>query len=141
MLMRYVVLLTFFLSLSACQRQDSTVEAPSKPEDHVVDQNLPESAVVEVRPLAELEAQLGVTNIMEGSILRDGTIILRRPTGQNSPLTGEWVEKDGSRFCNGYMTRVEGEDFCVSEIPEDWVPFEFDGQTYFVQPLADGSEH
>lgn len=59
---------------------------------------------------------------------------------QNSPLTGEWVEKDGSRFCNGYMTRVDSEDFCVSEIPEDWVPFEFEGQTYFVQPLADGSE-
>jgi hypothetical protein len=38
------------------------------------------------------------------------------------------------------MTLVESEEFCVSEIPEGWVPFTFEGQTYFVQPLADPSE-
>ena len=112
-LARNLILLTILLSLSACQHQNPSVES----------------------------SQLRVVTVIEGSVRRDGTIILREPTDRNSPLTGEWVEKDGSRFCNGYMTRAEGEAFCVSEIPEDWVPFEFEGQTYFVQPLADGTEY
>ncbi len=38
--------------------------------------------------------------------------------------------------CEHYLTRVETEDFCSEDIPPDWKPFEFDGQTYFVKPLA-----
>lgn len=50
---------------------------------------------------------------------------------------GEWVEKDGVLECEGYMTRRADQDYCAAEIPEDWVPFTFDGKEYYVQPLAE----
>lgn len=50
---------------------------------------------------------------------------------------GNWREENGSRFCDGYLTRFEDDDFCASEIPADWVPFQFEGETYYIQPLAD----
>ena len=50
--------------------------------------------------------------------------------------SGAWLELNGARICDGYMTRLESEDYCAATVPEDWRPFEFDGQTYFVQPLA-----
>ncbi len=49
---------------------------------------------------------------------------------------GNWVRRGGALVCEGYMTRYADEDFCASEVPEDWRPFELDGQTYYVQPLA-----
>ena len=49
---------------------------------------------------------------------------------------GNWVERDGARFCEGYLTRYADEDYCASDVPEDWRPFEFDGQTYYLQPLV-----
>ena len=51
--------------------------------------------------------------------------------------TGEWIEKDGMRVCDGYLTRFENEDYCAAEVPSDWQPFEFNGRTYYVQPLMD----
>jgi len=53
---------------------------------------------------------------------------------------GNWREADGSRICEGYMTRFEDEDYCASQIPEDWIPFQFDGETYYSQPLTDQSD-
>lgn len=38
--------------------------------------------------------------------------------------------------CEHYLTRVESEDFCSEEAPGDWESFEFEGETYFLQPLA-----
>lgn len=49
---------------------------------------------------------------------------------------GNWVERDGALICEGYLTRYADEDYCASEVPEDWQPFEFDGQTYYLQPLV-----
>ncbi len=51
-----------------------------------------------------------------------------------------WVERDGALVCEGYMTRYENEEFCSSEVPDDWRPFEFDGQTFYMQPLADSNQ-
>ncbi len=52
-------------------------------------------------------------------------------------LSGEWIEGDGVRVCDGYLTRFENEDYCAAEVPSDWQPFEFNGRTYYVQPLMD----
>ena len=49
-------------------------------------------------------------------------------------------EQNGARVCDGYMTRFDGEDFCSACPPEDWEPFTFDGQTYYIQPL-DGADN
>jgi hypothetical protein len=51
--------------------------------------------------------------------------------------SGEWVEKDGILVCDGFMTRRADQDYCSADIPEDWVPFTFEGKTYYVQPLVE----
>ena len=53
---------------------------------------------------------------------------------------GNWRYEDGARICEGYLTRYEDEDYCASEIPDDWEPFEYDGRTYYVQPLSGTEE-
>ncbi len=50
---------------------------------------------------------------------------------------GEWIEKDGMRVCDGYLTRFENKDYCAAEVPSDWQPFEFNGRIYYVQPLME----
>lgn len=57
-----------------------------------------------------------------------------------NPKSGEWLQKDGILMCKGYMNRRADLDYCSSGVPGDWVPFEFDGQTYFLQPLEGGAE-
>ena len=52
-------------------------------------------------------------------------------------MSGKWIEQDGVPMCDGYLTRVENEDYCEAQVPEDWQPFEFDGRTYFMIPLTD----
>jgi len=134
---QYVVFLIILLSLAACQRHDPAVEPLSKSEDPAAELKPGFSAGLEKDVLASLEAQLGVAKVLEGSVQSDGTLIFRDPPTRSPVLTGEWIEKGGSRFCSGYMARIEDEDYCVSEVPEDWAPFEFEGETYFVQPLSD----
>jgi len=51
--------------------------------------------------------------------------------------SGEWIEEDGMRVCDGYLIRFENEDYCAAEVPPDWQPFEFNGRTYYVQPLME----
>ncbi len=51
--------------------------------------------------------------------------------------SGEWREENGARVCDGYLTRFADQDFCAAEVPEDWVPFEFDGQQFYLQPLSE----
>lgn len=55
----------------------------------------------------------------------------------HAPRPGKWVEKDGVIDCDGYMTRRADQDYCSAEIPEDWVPFTYDGKEYYMQPLTD----
>jgi len=50
--------------------------------------------------------------------------------------SGQWFYRDGMRLCDGYLTRFEDDEYCSSEVPSDWVPFEFEGNTYYVQPLS-----
>lgn len=59
------------------------------------------------------------------------------PSENQPEYSGEWIERDGVRECDGYLTRIEGEDYCRADIPTDWQPFEFNGKTFFVQPLTD----
>lgn len=59
------------------------------------------------------------------------------PLVDQPEFSGEWIERDGVRTCDGFLTRIENEDFCSAEVPTDWRPFEFDGRTYYVQPLVD----
>ncbi len=46
------------------------------------------------------------------------------------PRTGAWTN------CDGYLTRNADEAFCEDAPPEDWTPFEFDGERYFIVPLG-----
>ena len=50
--------------------------------------------------------------------------------------TGRWELKNGSMICRGYLMRVESEDYCSATVPNDWRPFTYDGETFYVQPLA-----
>jgi len=52
-------------------------------------------------------------------------------------FSGQWRSEGGALVCDGYLTRNSGEDHCESQVPEDWQGFEFDGETYYTQPLSD----
>ena len=62
---------------------------------------------------------------------------LRGPEEDRPNYSGEWIEENGSRFCDGYLTRNASEEYCSKEIPDDWRSFEFDGETYYVAPIED----
>jgi hypothetical protein len=59
---------------------------------------------------------------------------------ENDLPSGNWLNENGARVCDGYMTRFADQEYCAAEIPEDWVPFTFDGQEYYIQPLADSED-
>ncbi len=42
--------------------------------------------------------------------------------------------------CDEYLTSVESENYCNSEVPKDWVPFEYDNEKYYFQPLGRGKQ-
>ena len=65
---------------------------------------------------------------------------LAAPDNSAHGFSGEWQYLDGRRVCDGYMTRNFDEEFCEAEVPEDWLPFTYDGETYFVQPLSGAGE-
>ena len=50
--------------------------------------------------------------------------------------SGTWTYSEGSRYCDGYLTRKSSDDYCVADPPSDWEAFEFDGNTYYRQPLG-----
>jgi hypothetical protein len=50
--------------------------------------------------------------------------------------SGDWITRDGMRVCDGYLTRRQDQDFCDADVPNDWVPFEFAGRTYYAAPLS-----
>jgi len=64
---------------------------------------------------------------------------LRRKTELDQrDYSGEWIEENGNKICDGYLTRKADEQYCSKEIPNDWLSFEFDGETYYVAPLENG---
>lgn len=60
-----------------------------------------------------------------------------RPLGDPPDYSGEWIKRGGIWECDGYLTRFADEEFCTANLPNDWVPFEFEGRTFYVQPLSD----
>ena len=50
---------------------------------------------------------------------------------------GVWIEKDGSIFCDGYLTKNEGVDWCSATVPKDWKSSWYDGFEYYYLPLSD----
>ena len=108
---RNAVLLSSFMVLIACQAEIPT--------------DIEESNSVSVLPFSSLE---------ESAALED---YLR----EHGLAPGNWRYEDVARICDGYMTRFEDEIYCASEVPDDWVPFEFDGQIYYVQPLGEAVDH
>lgn len=59
------------------------------------------------------------------------------PLEDRQEYSGQWIDRNGVKNCDGYLTRLEDDEYCSSEIPSDWVPFKFEGRTFFVQPLSD----
>ena len=39
-------------------------------------------------------------------------------------------------FCDGNLTSLYDEGFCADEVPDQWIAFEYQGETYYIQPLA-----
>lgn len=71
------------------------------------------------------------------------TAAAHAPTEEDSPRpprTGEWIEQGGSRICEGCLTKRADKNFCEAEIPDDWVPFEFGGKTYYRQLLVEDND-
>ena len=62
------------------------------------------------------------------------------PGQEEREFSGKWIQQDGVRYCDGYLTRNADEEYCSANVPEDWRPFEFDGVTYFVAPLRNDHE-
>jgi hypothetical protein len=128
---RTVFLFVIFLSLAACQRPAVNSEQQQDTDAGLAAERTPEAVVTDEDAVAEREAQIAMELAeRELGFIFKGTI---RP-GQLP--NGTWYDQDGSRICDGFLTRNIDEDFCAPEVPSDWVPFEFDGQTYYVQPLS-----
>ena len=101
---------------------------------------------VSVLILAACEADSGADNAEEKSI-----VVLPFESNVQLPNLDEylkeyqlppgmWREKNGTKICDGYMTRFENEEYCSARVPEGWVPFQYNGETYYVQALA-GSDN
>jgi len=117
------ILIALFMPL-AVSAQDET-EAEDQFLDRV-DDFLPEELE---RILQELEQQ-GFARLQKSP----------EPEQDERDYSGEWIEEDGVRYCDGYLTRNADEEYCSTDIPEDWRPFEFNGETYFVAPLRNDQE-
>ena len=118
-----VVLIALIVPLVAVAQDDAEVEGQ------------PLEGVEELSPeeldrfLEELEKQ-GFATLPEEP----------QPEPGQREYSGEWIEEDGERYCDGYLTRNAYEQYCSAEVPQDWRPFEFNGETYFVAPLRNDSE-
>lgn len=58
------------------------------------------------------------------------------PAHPSQELPGIWSEGYGAVICEGYVTNRQDQEYCADSAPDDWVPFEFNGSTYYVHPLA-----
>ena len=62
------------------------------------------------------------------------------PAASAGPHSGKWVEQGGVLTCDGFMTRRDDQDYCSAEAPDDWVPFEYEGEIFYLQPLRGDTE-
>ena len=132
---RTVFLFVILLSLAACQRPASDSEPIQATDTPVPKEQAPEAVMTDEMIEAEREAQFAMKMSEE-----EFDYFLQEQLGAGPFPPGEWLEQDGARMCVGFLTRDADQDYCAAEIPADWVPFEFNGQTYYVQPLSETSE-
>ncbi len=72
--------------------------------------------------------------VLNSVIFEDGDVLSNVQPSTQRP--GTWTDKDGSKFCDGFLTRNEGVDFCSSTAPKDWRSFTYGGVEYYYQPLG-----
>lgn len=51
--------------------------------------------------------------------------------------SGKWIEEDGERVCDGYLTRTVEDAFCSKEVPAEWSKREFNHRTYYIAPIQE----
>ena len=68
----------------------------------------------------------------------DRQFSISEPNAESEKPTysGEWTNRDGVREGDGYLTHSENDVHCAAAVPEAWIPFEFEGETYYVAPLS-----
>ena len=132
---RIAFLFLILLSFAACQPSVSNSESAQETDSLEPKDPAPKAVVTDEMIEAEREAQLAIRMAEE-----ELDFFARERLGANQFPPGEWLDQDGVRTCIGFLTRNADQDFCAAEIPADWVPFEFNNQTYYFQPLSESSE-
>lgn len=63
----------------------------------------------------------------------------RAEDSEGRKMFGSPPDEPAPRFigCDDYLTNKSTESYCAEAVPDDWVSFEFEGEQYFVVPLAD----
>lgn len=93
-----------------------------------------DAAREEIRRLRQALADKHPEIVSQNEFLAAAQAQCSRSFGSNLP-SGNWIVEGGVRVCDGFLVRETSKEYCAAEIPDDWVPREFDGQTYYVQPL------
>ena len=57
----------------------------------------------------------------------------------NPALSGQWKYENGVYSCDGYFTRSPAQAHCAAQPPDDWLAFEYQGNTYYIHRLSGGS--
>ena len=117
-----VMFLIMCLPLAAIAQNDAEEEGQSSDDLVELSREKAEAMVRELERLSEAQAN---------PLIHKSPVILKRE------YSGEWIEDDGGRICDGYLTRIASEEYCSSEPPDDWRSFEFDGDTYYVVPVLE----
>ena len=67
--------------------------------------------------------------------------MMRLPPEVIEELARYLSENDKRSFlsCEGFLTEVESEGYCSSEVPKGWMSFEYKDDTYYVHRLANQS--
>ncbi len=60
------------------------------------------------------------------------------PDEQDLATESRWKRWGMVYQCNGYLSRDQSKDFCEEDVPSDWIPFEYEGETYYIAPLGAG---
>ena len=132
MKMRSLVLFISFFVLVACQADEGLDSASTRAESEF--------------PAPSSD---GVPVIIEGTVTRDNLLTcagyLAQHNGEEFCVTlypQDGTARKGGDFlsCDGYLVRFKNEEYCASTVPDDWVPFEFNGYTYYRQPLLTTDE-
>lgn len=128
---RTVFFFAFLFSLVACKPFVTVGEVQKRSDGDLPKEQVPGPVVADDSTTADQETQFTMESTERGWVyFRDGTVM--RGKMPETPL----FEQGEFRACNGFLTRNIDEDFCSSQAPSDRVPFEFDGQTFYLQPLS-----